>query len=209
MPAPLEPGRVYEVRLPLRAAGYRLPAGHRVHLSLATAHWPVIWPAPGDASLTIHRGPGHDSRLELPLAPSGAVLVEPPAFRTQPPDLRSFGSEEAAPPTWSMTEDPVTGAATVTTYEASTSVLPDGRSTLFLSEALSMTASEREPGTGRFDNTCEYRLIRDGLDVFVVADGTTLAGPEAFGMTVGLRVDLDGERWFERRWEERIPRDLL
>jgi hypothetical protein len=209
VPAPLEPGRSYEIRLPLRAAGYCFPAGHRVHLSLATAHWPVAWPAPGDAGLVIQRGPGHESRLELPLAPAGDALVDPPAFRTEPPPLRSFGSEEAVPPTWSVTDDAAAGTATVTTYEASTSVLPDGRSTLFLSEALTMTGSEREPGTGRFENRCEYRLVRDGLEVFVVADGTTVAGPEAFEMAVGLRVDVDGGRWFERRWEERIPRDLL
>ena len=209
MPAPLEPDRVYEVRLALRGAGYRFPAGHRIHLSLATAHWPVAWPASGDAALTIHRGAALASRIELPLLPDGDELAEPPTFRVNPPALQSFGSEQAEPPTWAVTEDPVAGTATVTTYEASTSVLPDGRSTLFLSEALAMTASERSPGSGRFENTCEYRLVRDGLDVFVVADGLTLADPDAFDMRLGLRVEVDGVQWFERRWQERIARDLL
>ena len=69
----------------------------------------------------------------------------------------------------------VAGTVTVRTHEASTSVLPDGVSTLFVGESLAMTASEREPGAGRFENTCDYRLRRDGLDVAVVADGTTIA----------------------------------
>src|SRR5262249_14868884 len=46
-PTPLAPGRAYDIRLPLRVAGYRFPAGHRIHLSLASSHWPVIWPSPG------------------------------------------------------------------------------------------------------------------------------------------------------------------
>jgi hypothetical protein len=208
-PSALEPGRDYEVQLRLRSAGHRFLAGHRLRLSLATEHWPVAWPAPGDAALTIGRGPGAPSRLELPLAPRDAATVAPPAFRTTPPALASFGSDEAAPSTWTVTEDRLAETVTVATYEASTSGLPDGRSTLFLSEALAMTASDRLPGTGRFENTCEYRLTRDGLDVFVVADGTTLAGAEAFEMAAGLRVEVDGEPVFERRWEERIPRDLL
>jgi hypothetical protein len=87
--------------------------------------------------------------------------------------------------------------------------LPDGASTLYLSEALAMTASERAPGTGRLENTCEYRLTRDGLEVYVVADGTTEAGIDAFDMVAGLRVEVDGAPFFERRWQERIPRDLL
>ena len=40
-PTPLEPGRAYEVRVPLRVAGYRFPAGHAVYLGLASSHWPV------------------------------------------------------------------------------------------------------------------------------------------------------------------------
>jgi putative CocE/NonD family hydrolase len=215
-PSPLEPGRIHEVRVPLRAAGYRFLPGHRVRLSLATAHWPVIWPAPGDAGLTVHRGPGRPSRLELPSAPTArdAVPTARDAVPTSvlagpPPPLPEFGSEQSAPITWQVIEDPVAGTATVTTYEASTSTLPDGASTLFLSEALSMTTSEREPGTGRFANTCEYRLRRGGLDAFVVADGTTVAHAAAFEMTVHLRVELDGAPWFERSWGERIARDLL
>jgi putative CocE/NonD family hydrolase len=208
-PSALEPGRSYEVRLGLRAAGHRFLPGHRLRLSLATSHWPVAWPAPGDAGLTILRGSGHPSRLELPLAYADEPAVAPPVFKTTPPSLTEFGSEASAPSTWTITEDRLAATVTVSTYEASTSQLPDGASTLYLSEALAMTASEREPGTGRLENTCEYRLTRDGLEVYVVADGTTEAGIDAFDMVAGLRVEVDGAPFFERRWQERIPRDLL
>jgi uncharacterized protein len=208
-PSALEPGRVYEIRLALRSAGYRFLPGHRLRLSLATAHWPVAWPAPGDAGLTILRGPEQPSRLELPLAPDPAACVSPPSLGTGPAALREFGSEETAEPLWTVAEDRLAGTATVSTYEASTSRLPDGHSSLFLSEALAMTASEREPGTGRSENTCEYRVSRDGLEVYVVADGVMVARRDAFEMTGGLRVELDGAPFYGRRWRERIPRDLL
>jgi putative CocE/NonD family hydrolase len=208
-PSPLVPGRTYEVRLGLRAAGHRFGTGHRLRLSIATAHWPVVWPSPGAGTLTIRRGPGHPSRLELPVAPDDETAVAAPAFRAAAPAFASFGSDEPAPSTWEVVEDRLAETVTVRTYEASTSRLPDGRSTLFVSEALAMTASDRLPGTGRFENTCEYRLTRGGLDVFVVADGTTVAHSEAFDIAAGLRVEVDGEPVFGRRWEERIPRDLL
>ena len=120
-----------------------------------------------------------------------------------------FGSETSEPTQWETIDDPETGAVTIRTHEGSTSVLPDGVSTLFVGETLAMTASEREPGHGRFENACEYRLDKDGHRIVVRADGTTAATPSAFQMDVRIRVELDGEPFFERDWREEIPRDLL
>ena len=190
-PTPLEPGRRYEVRVPLRAAGYRFPAGHRVYLGIASAHWPVIWPSPGAGELSIHRGSAAPSRLELPLAPAGADALDPPAFRTEAPHLVEVGSETSDPATWETTEEP-DGSITIRTHEAATTTLPDGVSTLLVGETLAMIVSAREPGHGRFENDCEYRLDRDGMKVDIVADGTTVATDAAFEMDVSIRVDLDG-----------------
>ena len=63
-PAALEPGRFYAVRLKLNDCGFRAPAGWRLRLALSTAYWPLIWPAPVAATLTL-RMPG--STLTLPV----------------------------------------------------------------------------------------------------------------------------------------------
>jgi putative CocE/NonD family hydrolase len=207
-PAPLEPGRVYEVRLALRSAGYRFPAGHRVYLSLASSHWPVVWPSPGAGELAIHVGGATPSRLDLPIAPSSGDAVAPPAFREEAPALVQIGTETSEPTTWETVEEP-DGSIVIRTYEAATTTLPDGVSTLFVDERLAMTASAREPGHGRFENECAYRLDRDGRKVDITADGTTVATEHAFEWDVRIRVDVDGERFFERSWREVIPRDLL
>jgi uncharacterized protein len=206
-PAPLEPGRQYEVRVPLRVAGYRFPAGHRVHLSVASAHWPVIWPSPGNGELSIHQGAGAPSRLELPLMPA-EDLVPAPRFG-EPAHLPDVGSSTTEPTRWDSTEDDATGDGIVRTHEAEASVLPDGVSTLYVGETLAMRASSRDPGVGRFENACEYRLERDGRRIVVLADGSIDAGPAAFDMAAHLRVELDGRPLFERSWREEIPRDLL
>jgi putative CocE/NonD family hydrolase len=205
-PAPLEPGRAYEVRVPLRVAGYRFLAGHRFHLGLASAHWPVIWPAPGEGELTVSHGSETPSRLELPLAPGPGEGVVPPAFG-QPIALPEVGSETSEPSRWEVVENDDEGRVAI--HEESTTQLPDGASSLYVGESLEMVAWKRAPGTGRFENACEYRLERDGHRIVVVADGTTIATESAFDMAARLRVDLDGESFFERDWRERILRDLL
>jgi putative CocE/NonD family hydrolase len=207
-PQPLEPGRTYEVRLPLRVAGYRFPAGHRIHLSLASAHWPVSWPSPGAGELTIHHGGAKASRLELPLVVE-ADTVSPPTWRAASPELVEVGSETSDPTRWEVAEDDGAGWAIVRTHEASTAVLPDGVSTLYIAETLEMAASSADPGAGRFANDCEYRLARDGHVITVTADGGIDTSLTAFDMTAHLKIDLDGEPFFERTWREAIPRDLL
>ena len=205
-PTPLEPGRVYEVDVPLRVSGYRFPAGHRVHLSVASAHWPVIWPSPGAGELTIHQGGSTPSSLLLPLAPPAADQVAPPPFG-EPETLPEVGGEMTEPPTWEITEND--DEARVSTHEGSTTTLPDGRSTLYVGETLDMAAWKRAPGTGRFENACIYRLDREGVRIQIDGDGSIVATESAIDMTMRLRVELDGELFFERAWRERIPRDLF
>ncbi|MBC7150650.1 MAG: CocE/NonD family hydrolase [Rhizobium sp.] len=52
-PQPMEHGRPTPIRLALDACGYRFRPGHRIRLSLSTAYWPTILPAPSDPGLTI------------------------------------------------------------------------------------------------------------------------------------------------------------
>ncbi|HEY8017424.1 MAG TPA: CocE/NonD family hydrolase C-terminal non-catalytic domain-containing protein, partial [Dongiaceae bacterium] len=92
-PAALEPGRFYEITLKLNDIARRIPQGHRLRIALATAHWPIVWPAPEAATLSIS---SDGSRLILPqrpprdedaaLAPFGPAVAPPPvAYRETRP----------------------------------------------------------------------------------------------------------------------------
>ena len=61
-PTPLEPGQRYQVRIQLNDAGSVFPAGHRIRLALSTAYWPMIWPSPEKATVTVFGG-----TLEFPV----------------------------------------------------------------------------------------------------------------------------------------------
>ena len=63
-PEPLEPGRRYRVTVQLNGVAQRFPAGHRLRLSLSTSYWPLAWPSPKPARLTVFTGV---STLELPV----------------------------------------------------------------------------------------------------------------------------------------------
>lgn len=82
-PEPLETGRTYQVTIPLNAIAQAFPAGHRLRLSLSTSYWPLAWPSPEAAAVTLTTG---SSRLLLPERPP----------RDEDTHLHSFGEPEAA-----------------------------------------------------------------------------------------------------------------
>ncbi len=82
-PAALVPGQRYSVRVQLNDAGAVFPPGHRMRVAISTAYWPMIWPAPEVATVTVFGGV-----LELPVR----------AAREADGELLAFaGAETAAP----------------------------------------------------------------------------------------------------------------
>ncbi len=79
-PTPLTPGEPFEVSLALDHIAYRLPKGHRLRVAVSSAYWPLIWPSPENASLTLCNG-----QLELPVrepATRDECSFEPPECDT-------------------------------------------------------------------------------------------------------------------------------
>ena len=88
-PAPLEPGRRYAVRLQLNDAAHAFPAGHRIRLALSTSYWPIAWPSPEPATVTLATG---GARLSLPIRrarPEDAALSPFPEAESAPPESRT------------------------------------------------------------------------------------------------------------------------
>ncbi|ABI56262.1 CocE/NonD family hydrolase [Alkalilimnicola ehrlichii MLHE-1] len=84
-PEPLEPGRFYTVRVKLNDIGQRIPAGHRLRVSISTSYWPLAWPAPESPRLTFRT---QGCCLELPVRESAA---EEENLRRPGPPVQSPG----------------------------------------------------------------------------------------------------------------------
>ncbi len=207
-PEPLVPGQVYEVRVGLKATGYRFLAGHRVRLSLASAYWPPIWPSPYPAINTLFCGPARPSRLVLPVVPEHPAPLSPPQFKTSPPELVEVGTDREDPPVWQVIEDVLAGSVTVKTYEGGTGVLPDGTE-VFASEGLEMTVYHDDPAHTRLYSRVLYKLKEWGYEIEIHATGTIRSTTTDFHVDVQLRVLLNGGVFFEKSWLESVPRELV
>jgi hypothetical protein len=84
-PAPLVPGRWYEVRVRLNAIAHAFPPGHRIRVAVSPTYWPWAWPSPEPVTLSVESGVS--SLLELPERRP----------RTEDEHLRPFEEREPAP----------------------------------------------------------------------------------------------------------------
>jgi uncharacterized protein len=209
-PEALQPGHFYRVRIKLSDCGYGFAPGHRIRLALSTAYWPLIWPAPEAATLTL-RCPG---MLRLPVrAPKKErpVSFEPPL-------------SAARAPTTKVEEGRVTRTTTLDLLSDIATYITHGEGGLFgegvlrfdeigttLSHSLKreLTIKGGDPLSALYRLTEAYGMGREGWDIRIEARTSMRATTTDFILEGELRALANGEVAVERRWREIVARDLL
>lgn len=206
-PEPLEPGRRYEVAVRLDATGYAFRPGHRIRLALSTSYWPMLWPSPEPAALTVVCGP---SRLVLPVREPRAADRELRPF--QPPEgSLPLDVVELSPGHSSrvVTRDLFTGRVElVYAYGGGERRLPGG---IVLDDTYRETFSiaEGAPLSARVETAHTVTVGRGPDRRWVEARSAMWADAERFHTRNEVDAYDRGERVFSRRWDASVPRDLV
>ncbi|WP_234391170.1 CocE/NonD family hydrolase [Nocardia suismassiliense] len=217
-PEPLEPGRAYRVRVPLNGVAHSFPPGHRIRLSVSSSYWPLAWPSPEQAMLTITTG---RSALTLPHR----------APRADDDRLRPFDPPEAAPDApatqvepgkhhWKVERDLASGVSTLEIENDQGTVSLDDTGTLvrrattewFSSRGNDVTSVRGETRTLRRFERDDWRtevsthtVLRCTAAEYILdaqLDAFELEDQQTDPRTVRKRV-------YSQNWHRRIPRDLV
>ena len=208
---PLEPGRRYAVRLPLRDVAHAFAAGHRLRLALSTSYWPIAWPSPEAVRLGVFCGSSH---LELPVRPPAAEdgrlrpFEEPECASTSP-----YTELEPARIERSVERDPATGDIVQTIVSAGGGFGIEGRGRLEavdLEIGHTMTRRYRvradDPLTARAEVTQEMTLRRGTWEVKVATRTHLTATRNTFELDGTLEAFEGGALVTSRRWVRSVPR---
>jgi hypothetical protein len=174
----------------LAATAYRLPAGHRLRLSVAASDFPRTWPRSGSAEL---RHAGSSLRLPVLSAADAGSPVEP--RRPSPSTERAPWSLESTP-AWSITRDEVAGSVAVTSGGAERLRTPSG-ARLRLEHRATARATD-----GQLDDTTVDAWARieiampDGRSVHVDARGHAMRDRQRYEGSVAV----DGRSVLECAW---------
>ncbi|MCZ4353569.1 CocE/NonD family hydrolase [Roseovarius aestuarii] len=207
-PRALNPGEFYDVEVELDDIAHAFPAGHKIGLSLSSTYYPIAWPSPELATLSIQVD---HSALCLPVRPPNPDDAE----------LRAFDRPEQAPAAPVITHPVTTGPSTrqVTRdllSDTYTVTFPRGDSVVEMTDINQThvtTAHVRHDIAGddplSAKTHTDFRTeIRRQDAVFVHhSTGTLSCDAEHFIVDMQLRVTEDGREVFENQWHERIRRD--
>ena len=201
----LEPGRRYEVRVPLDVITHSFPAGHRLRVAVSPTYWPWAWPSPEPVRLTVFSG-----SLDLPERPP----------RPEDEALPAFGEPEHSPPlaTESVESGPqgrfirrdlskdlleqvfdfdLGGTQKILAIDLETS---DTSHTVYsIVEGDPLSAAVRFRATSGMARG-EWRMLSE-----VTSEMTCDA--ETFHVTTTLEVTEGEAQVFARTWTQRFPRD--
>ncbi len=210
-PSALTPGTFYVIRLKLNDCGYAFAPGHVVRLALSSAYWPLLWPTPELATLTL-RLPG---RLALPVRSSAAHEVKvdfapPPAMVKTPTTRLSEGRM-----TRTVGFDLLNGVSTYRT-KGEGGLFGEGAYRLdeidtILSHDLqrNFSIATDDPLSARYDLTQSYDIGREGWRIRIETEVSMRATCAAFVLHAKLRAYENDALACEREFSEAIPRDLL
>ena len=63
-PTKLVPNKFYDVSLKLKGVAQTIPAGHKLRIAISTSYWPLLWPSPSPATISIDTS---GSYINLPI----------------------------------------------------------------------------------------------------------------------------------------------
>jgi putative CocE/NonD family hydrolase len=210
-PSPLVPGERYRVEIQLTGTAYAFSTGHRIRLGLSTAYWPIIWPSPESARITVTCG---TSQLLLPVRQPEATseprieLPEAVSAEPSPATVLRQGRVER-----SVTQDPRTG-------EVRHRLFVDGgvfgdwgkfkldAIDLDMGHVFERIYSVRpdDPNSARATMTQSYEMARGDWRIKVDAGAEMTSTPETFELTAWIEA-FEGETPVCRRdWRSSIPR---
>src|SRR5207237_771716 len=193
---PLPSDRPAEVRVPLNPTSYLLPAGHRLRLALAGSHFPALVPAPDPATFTFEIGP-EGTRLELPVEPDGATNGPAPTWPTPLTGAPAAQLQATSSHSVERDLDDVDGRYRQSrrmrfALEAGGELLWDLASTT--------TVPRADPGAMRLDTSQVWRIFGGPANVEI----RTAMWQSFDEQEVTAEIDLDGRRFFERKWQLRF-----
>ena len=207
-PRAMTPGQAETIRLRLDACGQSFARGQRVRLALSTTCWPLIFPAPHAATLTVDTG---GSRLSLPVRDAPASDAE----------LRAFDPAEGAPPLQTTEVRPGSFRRTLVTDQVSGESVFERRTdggaethhptglTVDVVNVDRFVIRADEPLGARGDCHWSRTYSRDGWRASVGVDVAVEARAEHWHLEAEWRLeDADGPV-AEKRWSADIPRDLV
>jgi putative CocE/NonD family hydrolase len=205
---PMPAGEPVLVRLPLQSTGYAVPAGHRLRLAISNSYWPMLWPSPERATVTVHGGAvtlprRRPSELDSQLQP----FLEPETgtpLATETTKARGGGRGGGR----RLRRDLSNGETEIEfDWRPSGARIIDTDTEMVEDNITTYRIVEGDPLSATVSTEVVVSLDRPGWSTSVRATGTMSADVRRFIVTTALEAFEGNARVFARAYNYEFPRD--
>ncbi len=205
-PEALQPGERYFCRIKFDDIARTLPKGHKLRLSLSTAYWPIMWPAPEPVRIEVFTS---KSWLTLPVRaaePGEKPPTFPNAVSAPPLELVVLRPETHRR---EQTEDELTGEVTIEIVD-DFGLHEDPHHGLVSGEIGREThiINPTDPTSAQMMTHWTSEMQRDDVHTRTETWSTMQSTGKHHILTARIEAWLNGEQIFERDFKEQIERDL-
>lgn len=206
----LEPGRKVKAFVGLDCCGHHFKAGHRIRLSLATTFWPMFWNMPEEATLTLDLS---TAQLTLPLfrgVETEGPNMNPECASLTPTTWLSEGrvdrtvSYDILKDAWTCVTNGVGGVFGEGVYR-----FDDVDVTVEHNLKRELTLGNHDPLSACYSIRQKMKVGREGwwIDADIVV--TQRSDADNFILSGKMDVTENGEPYFSKEWDQKIPRNGL
>jgi hypothetical protein len=208
IPELLVPGQRYEAEIALNECAHHLRAGHQLRLALSTSYWPLVWPAPEAAEVTLHL---EGCQLILPERRVTAEIA--PQNPGAPRDYPILQSEVLrAPGGHSNTHVLQDGTLVLDSFDDYGKAVNPYHG-LMVGSHVSMhyAIHPDDPASAVFASDWQFTFARDDWQVTIDTENKMTCDAENFHLwrRVTAREGAEGAEVLVKEWQESIPRGFL
>jgi hypothetical protein len=206
-PAPLKPGQFYDVTVELNEIAQSVPAGCRLRLAVSTNYWPIAWPSPEMATITLDP---QRSSIDVPVLKSEKGLKP---VRFAPPEKSTPGDLTVSDPgaeTRHLILDIEKQRVNFTIKRNDgTYVINDIGTEVSLTKLKDYSVSRdgREPPKSLVATTVHYR--RGDWDARTETDVSMTSDKTHFHMESHVRTFVNGKPFVQRDFKQSFRRDCM
>ena len=207
-PTPLDPGKAYKIRLQLNEIAHVFPAGHRLRIAISTAYWPILFPSPDRATLSITSG---ISSVTLPVRPPRAEDAKVPEFLpVEGAPMLPAETLRAATVVRTLRHDVGSGRIEYRIDRDDGCLrLSHSGTAVETIKANIYRIKDDDPLAAESTVTVSYKMARPGWDI-EIRTAVTLSGDAThFRLVTDFDAFENGKRAHSRSWNNRIARDLV
>jgi uncharacterized protein len=194
-PTAMQRGTFYDVEVPFYMVAHRFKRGSRIRIAISESLWPLLWPSPEIATLTLDLAA---SSLILPVRPTARVEASFPIPIKHSPGSSPYTHTQMGP-----------GTSGHLTHPLSSTLLADIGTTVQTQSSESLTIKEGDPNSGVWTQENMTGWKRGDWDCTVSASFELRSTPEEFHLREVLRASKADEEIFKRERVSTIKRHLL